>query len=484
MKANELLREVVASTGLFLDMDDCLMNMFAKDDGSEESYPLLSSQGYPYRLPTNKNINNMFKVKDGKPELQFLLFNPIVEDNVKLDTEALRSLIKCCKGALSMALYEVGYLMLQLVKDDKQVSKIGLELQKFLNDTNDRDSRVREQVDKNTFDKWVKVCTSPDEDALPILNLQIVRGGKIEGKDYNRLAGVDFPLFEAIYNLSGKEDETINGVKLRKKDIKIFQVLIKHLLGPIDDDFTCKEGSSHPEYPSFICLMRLYYYFMVRLAGFFKKLETFAQDTLVTSKVELNIDIDELVSNLDSMKSELANIPTEKDILAGNVQEEPEPAPKERTFKRERKYDDEEIEPYRGHAVPRRTEERREHHRPAEMTDNEKLNAMFGGRPAGYNPNGYIVQGGIVPETDMSRAIRAGSMGAMNIQDPNMYMNPNPYAQPMPPMNNFPAATYYGSQPMGYQPPMTPDPMMHNYMAPTQPQTPISMGNQFNIYGR
>lgn len=500
MKVNELLREVVASAGLILDHEDCLMNLLHKDDGEQESYPVLSSQNFPFRLPTNKNINNMYKVEDGKPELQFLLFNPILEDDVRSDTESLRALVKQFRGIVSMGLYEVGILLINLVKDDKAVGgKLGLDLQKFLNDTNDDSSRVKEQVDKHTIDKWVKMCTSPDEDALDIAVLQVVRGGKIDGIDYNRVAGFNFPLFQKVCELSGDEEEYVNGIKLRKKDIKLFQVVIKHLLGPIDDEFTCKEGSSHKEYPSFICLMKLYYHIAKRLSGLYEKLEVFAQDTMIIANPEFNLDIDNLEANLKGMSKELSNIPTEKDILSGFAKEPVQQAeePQEKTFRRPKRerpvYEDEEIQPYTAQ-VQHHQPVHQHRQQPHEMSDNEKLNAMFGGHQGyGYGNSNYLVQGGIVPENNMSRAIRTASLGASN--DPNAGM----YAYG----NNFPQATYYGPSTMtqqpyqqpypqqGYNQPMAnPYPMQNNMgynpysqQGYQQPQSTVGMGNQFNIYG-
>lgn len=317
MKAVEFLKNVVESVGGQLGVDGDILSMYQKSATEYESEPWLSKSGYPFLLPTNKNIDRLQKINDeGEPELQYLPFNPIQEDDIQVRTEAFDKYVKQCHGILYSTMFELGTMMLILTKDDSVIKTKGAKLEKFLIATNKAETNgVKKLVDDKTLEKWKDICTNGVKEGNKLVGLHVKRQGDFGGVTYNSLTTLEFPLYEVLKSLDTNDDNKVNGVKLRNKDLILFQTIFEHILPELEEDFTYRIGSNHKEYPAFISLTRAYCQIIKPMKAMMKTLAPLSQNDLNIGEFEVNIEEKDLEKTLEKIDKEIKNIPLEKNLL-------------------------------------------------------------------------------------------------------------------------------------------------------------------------
>lgn len=108
-------------------------------------------------------------------------------------------------------------------------------------------------ADKKSLQDFVSIV---EKAALKskLITLYLKHGGKLEGTKFNRVCTVHFPLLE----LFNTEDESVLGMKLRKKDMKTFQALLHHVIPFGDDPEYYSAGSNSRIAPYFDSFMQAY----------------------------------------------------------------------------------------------------------------------------------------------------------------------------------------------------------------------------------
>lgn len=320
----ELMEKVNQSLGIIcLDNKEPLIYM-VPDNENEESQPLLSSSGLPYYMPTYENSKSLISVKEtGETVLEKLIFSPVPEDTIQTETQSFITLKERISFNINLAIYELGFLLLCLVEDDKKVKNIGGDLEMFLLDANKGETRgVRNLVDDNTFTKWSGVCTRKKnlETFKPLITIMSVRNGKVDKSTFKRLTSISFPLFEELSNADRSIDNTINGVKLRNKDLVLFHSIFTTIVRKLKlHDYTYMVGSNHEDYPAFISLYSMYIDVMENILALYKRLSSIDTSNSVLSKSKLPINSEELSDMVTACQKDIDLLPTERSLMVAQI---------------------------------------------------------------------------------------------------------------------------------------------------------------------
>lgn len=320
----DFITKVCNSIGVIaLDENEPLVYMLPTEDGME-SQPLLSKDKLPFYLPTFTNSKHLTKInKEGHSELSALLFSPVPEDSIKPETNAFSALKERISFKLNLAIYEVGYLLLNLVRDDKRIKTLGPDIERFLTNANKGETRgVRNLVDDDTFTKWTRICTKTKniKNLQPLLVLSSVRNGRVGNERYKRLSAISFPLLEELTKLDRAIDNTVNGVRLRNKDLALFQAILEALTRNLSlDGFAYRVVSNNEDYSAFISLYSLYVDVMENIMSFAKRLEPIAEEGLTVFDTKLEIKADDIGELVEACRKEIDILPTERSLLIGQA---------------------------------------------------------------------------------------------------------------------------------------------------------------------
>ena len=158
-------------------------------------------------------------------KIQF--FHPMVENVIRKESLVFKFLRRLVVISISQALTETLQDLLHVI-----VSKEG---HKTLDPITQLPvTRCAPEADKELVDKFGKLIDKIDPlGDNSILSAVVLRGKSLKGKDYVRVAKIDFPLLKA---LDEAENQTVYGVKFRKKDIKAIRALLVYVLTELDND--------------------------------------------------------------------------------------------------------------------------------------------------------------------------------------------------------------------------------------------------------
>lgn len=296
-----------------------LVYMVPSEDGSE-SKPLLSKTGLPYYLPSFENSKKLTSVDPNTGELLIdkLLFSPVQEDSIKAETMAFTTLKERISYKINIAIYELGHLLLSLVLDDTKIKNLGGDLERFLLDANKGETRgVRKLVDDDTFTRWSKICTKKktDPNFNPLITIMSVRNGKVEKETYKRLTSIQFPLAEVLATADRSIDNTINGVKLRNKDLSLFDSIFTAICKKLKaKNYVFKVASNNDDYPAFITLYSMYVDVMTAIKSLASKLETLSPEATIFS-TPLPYDSESIAEMLDECRKEIDMLPSERSLI-------------------------------------------------------------------------------------------------------------------------------------------------------------------------
>lgn len=428
MKANDFLKEVIKSIGLHVGPEGEVIAMLPSGEGEYSSEPIVSKTGYPFLLPTNSNLQRLVKVEsDGKVVLEFLPFNPILEDDIGRETESFKSYARRLQIMLTLETYETGFMLINVAKNDKLISTKGVRVEKFLTSLGKhittKNMKIVDETTGKTFIELIKASKEPDN--KKIVHLTVKRRGEINGKIYPVVAYAYFPLMEELMKLDPSEDGCLNGVKLRKKDVIVFQEMFKTLFPMVDSSYIYTVHSERDDYPMFDSTYRLYLDILSKHGEIVNKLSEIKDEEFdpVVAKVSFNSkDIGDI---LNKISKEISRIPTERSLLSPQAREESE-----------------EIRPV---TIPQQQQTQvaqQQVQQPRQQPQYIPVDQM--GQPLpGYTGVGYGQQvNGVIPYP----VNNTGFMGGSALDTINAAMNP--YQQPyQAPMNN-----YYGMpmQSQGY----------------------------------
>lgn len=327
MKANDFLKEVVKSVGLHVGPEGEIIAMLPSGDGEYESEPVLSKNGYPFLLPTNSNLQRLVKVeKDGKVVLESLPFNPILEDDIGRETEAFKALSRRIQVMIALETYEVGFMLINVAKNDKLINTKGVRVEKFLTSLGKhittKNMKIVDETTGKNFIELIKSSKLPENKKL--VQIMIKKRGEINGKIYPVVASVYMSLMDELLKLDGNEDTVFNGVKLRKKDVVVFQEIFKALFPMVDSEMVYRVPSSRDDYPMFDSIYRMYLDIMTKHGEIANKLSEIKDDDFDPVTANISFSSKDIDGILTAISKEISRIPTERSLLSPSAREESE----------------------------------------------------------------------------------------------------------------------------------------------------------------
>ncbi len=235
----EYYADVLASLNVFLDDDRglSLMNtpVTIKGEGDAKLRVV---------LPNKELMNAGFS-----PEGPLAAFHPLSENIVRGGESEIFRLLKDLVVFNAHGFFYVSAL---------EILKRSVSLPKRTPGKILKALTVIPDVDEKSVENLTKVL-----DALSItgknriVTVRTRRGGIVDGVEYHRTAMISFkPLWDTLKEANGFD---LYGIKVRKKDIKIFEALAELVLGKMyQDNNTFMMGSKHQRAPYYLSLMGAY----------------------------------------------------------------------------------------------------------------------------------------------------------------------------------------------------------------------------------
>ena len=299
-----------------------------------EYIDLTRRKGMAIALPTEENLKNLYVLdNNGKYTASFLIFNPLseqaAEDGVSLDI-----LKDCVRIAFMGALKVFGDLILVTYNNPKLQSDLPMAINAFIKDA--KDSTIPgmksggKAIDDTTISKWDKLVSAYMTNyENPLFQLVIPRTKKASDKDSNtREARLTCPLWndvrEALENISNateeeqKEKVELQGVKLRYKDLKIFNDLLSVFMVGANEKGAIIVGTKDAEAPGFIALMLLFHNTMTVINGYLESMREVDPVEADGAKCVIEFNAKDIETAPLVFKKDLLLIPNENEVNMGS----------------------------------------------------------------------------------------------------------------------------------------------------------------------
>ena len=273
----------------------------------------LTTEGKPLVLPTKDHIKTLLvKGDSGDIEVTKFPYNPLNENVIKGDTLSLKKTKIIVEQRLSMMLSVAGDLLLTLASDPKLQKKTSHELNKFLSSLSEAQApNIKKLVDDTSIANWNSIFTKMFKTDKFMASIYLKKSGVYKGTKYNRLATLKSPL---LTELEKADRETpVYGVKLRPKEITINMLMLKFMIGDLDENNVMSIGSNNTESPAFIALMSIYIKLATRLNKLIKSLKHIDVEEADKVMVDLKIKLSDLDS-VNLYRNEASHIPNELDL--------------------------------------------------------------------------------------------------------------------------------------------------------------------------
>lgn len=307
---------------------------FLQYKDGDEYIDLTRRKGMAVGLPTEENLKNLYVAdKNGKYTPAYLIFNPLseqaTEDGISLDI-----LMDCVKANLMTALKVFGELLFVVYNNPKLQGDLPMAINEFIAEAKDNNipgmKSNGKAIDDTTSNNWDKLVMSYLTNLdRPLLQLVIPRTKKAADKESNtREARLTCPMWmdikEALNNISNASDDEqkekvlVNGVKLRYKDLKIFNDALNVFMVGANEKGAVVAGTRDTEAPGFIALMSLFHSVMSVVNGYLESMSS--ADPVAAQSAQCVIDFNQSdIENAPTMfKKELLLIPNENEVNMGS----------------------------------------------------------------------------------------------------------------------------------------------------------------------
>ena len=313
MSVIEYYKRILTNLGMVVD-DQGYLYIMSNDDKV-----LLCNDGKPMVLPTSEHMNSIYQLNEetGEMEISKLPFNPLNEDVIKGDSQALKRLKSIVELRLGHVLVAIGESLLILASNKALQTKTNLEISKFLGEINKAQNQgIKQLVDDKTIDSWAAIYANVIKKGKGALSIFLKKKGTINGQTYTRLAVASSEIYDEL--MKADKDTPVFGVKLRNKDLIIFRIIFTYILQELNDDGTLSFGSNDTTSPAFLSLMNLAYKLLHRFNKLWSGLKTINTETYDSYFVKDLMSIEE-VNDIQKFHTELLNIPSELDLNRGMV---------------------------------------------------------------------------------------------------------------------------------------------------------------------
>lgn len=257
MKLLDLYRSILAASGLETDKEG-----FVSIAGEEGKEPFFVD-GKRTVLPTPEHMANPEKDK-------IVLFHPLFEYVTRAESSVMAAYRRQLGEHLSNSFMAAGLELLTIASSQKMHASLNPEQLEFLSNVPDADEQM--------FHTWVKLIGAmpPGQNQKTFCSIYLRRGGKFQDKVHQRVAVVNFPLYQQLVK-DGQEREAAMearksvkkdakeklaaipnetwGVKLRAVDRQAFIKLIEYMVPGIADEQTYWAASNSQIAPNIDAVM-------------------------------------------------------------------------------------------------------------------------------------------------------------------------------------------------------------------------------------
>lgn len=271
-------------------------------------------EGKPLVLPTKEHLESVYAEDDeGEMTISKLPFNPLNEDIVKGDSSSLKKLKHLIEYKLGHTVAALGESLLVLASNETLQKKANMEVCKFLAEiTKAQNQGIKKLVDEKSIDNWCALYENTVKTNRKLVNIYLKKKGKYNNETYNRLGVLSSDVYDILLN--AVKDEPVVNVKLRNKDITIFKILIKYILGELDKDNQICVGSNDSESPAFIALFSLYIKVITRTNKLLSHLK-YVNKEVSDSYIVNDLITEKELEHVDNFKPELMQIPNDNDLV-------------------------------------------------------------------------------------------------------------------------------------------------------------------------
>lgn len=300
----------------------------------DEYVDLERRKGMRVGLPTEENLKNLYTVgANGKYVPSYLIFNPLseqaTEDGVSLDI-----LIDCVKANLMAALKVYGELLFVVYNNPKLQGDLPMAINEFIAEAKDDSipgmKSNGKAIDDTTASNWDKLTMAYIRDPdRQLLQLTVPRTKKASDKESNtREARLVCPMWsdikEALNERSNASDEeqkekvVVNGVKLRYKDLKIFNDVLTTFMVGANPKGAVVAGTKDTEAPGFIALMLLFHNLMTVINSYLESMYNADPEAVQGVKCVIDFNASDIENAPTVFKKELLLIPNENEVNMGS----------------------------------------------------------------------------------------------------------------------------------------------------------------------
>ena len=311
-------------------------NGFLQCKNGEDWVDITRHKGKGVALPTEENLKDMFTLdNNGKYVPKFLIFNPLAEQASE-DGVGLSILQDCVKINFSLALPVFGKAMLITYTSPALQENLPMAIIDFISEAKDKNipgmKANGKAVDESMVASWEKLILSYVQSIdKPLFNLVLPRTKKATDKNSNTREArltcnlwVDIKEALQAYESSTEDDKAkkieVNGVKLRYKDVKIFNDILTVFMVGANEKGAIVAGTKDTEAPGFIALMLLFRNAMGVISSYLESMYNSNPNEIKDIKIDFTFNSSDIEQSTTIFKAELTQVPTEKEVdLATDV---------------------------------------------------------------------------------------------------------------------------------------------------------------------
>ena len=274
----------------------------------------LESNGIPWYLPTDNNVNTMTTLVNGSPTITKGIFNPLDENEIKGANNSFNKLKTIIELKITGVVSQLGLELLKIASDkDSDINNI--ELVKFINTLNTVKTREKRLVDDKSISNWGSLYSGilTKELKYKYARLFIKSGGTLDNISYNRIGTITFPFLEGLRKAGETKDPFLD-VKLRRKDFDVYESMLRYMFKHFEPDGINQYGSLNRKSPSMHILLLMYSSIYDRLIDAIDAIKSLDIDSDELHRLELRklpIKIESFTDFISDLENEIRRVPHE-----------------------------------------------------------------------------------------------------------------------------------------------------------------------------
>lgn len=255
-------------------------------------------------LPTDCHMRNGFG-EDLQP------FHPICENIARKGASpVLATLQRTAKAMVAFYVNTITESLMAVAADPSLHKDLPPECSEYLKKVSQADKKAL-----TAFKELMKRAIAKNQ----LISFYLKNGGKYQGDKVNRLCVVRFPIMDQL----DTEEDTVLGVKLRKKDKKTISALLHYAIPFGDDPEEYSAGSNSRVAPFFDAFLKAY----AKIAHRINKLIHRYNKPLNLDLQSIALTYEEDLENLGQFYDKLPTLRGNEGALAKGETETPAPAP-------------------------------------------------------------------------------------------------------------------------------------------------------------